>query len=135
MPSFQISIKPSRRAAARFVTRVRREILKALEEQNKKTGLKQTDLARAIGVHRSVINRELRGKKDITLGRVAELAWAMDRVPILEFPESTLQKGSNLPPVHAVNPLLRNLITTSTTPAPAIPANNNSAPVAEVIAN
>jgi transcriptional regulator with XRE-family HTH domain len=97
MPSFQISITPSRRAAARFVMGVRRAILKALEEEGKKSGLKQTDIARAIGVHRSVINRELRGKKDLTLGRVAELAWAMGRIPFFDLPERKLPAGSNLP--------------------------------------
>jgi hypothetical protein len=97
MPSFQISITPSRRAAARFVTAVRRKILKALEEENQKRGLKQTDLARAIKVHRSVINRELRGKKDMTLGRVAELAWAMGRNPLFAIPEVAIHSGSNLP--------------------------------------
>ena len=94
MPSFQISITPSRRVAARFVTGVRRKILKALEQE----GLKQTDIARAIGVHRSVINRELRGKKDITLGRTAELAWAMGREPFFDLPTMKAQAGSNLPP-------------------------------------
>jgi transcriptional regulator with XRE-family HTH domain len=89
--------KPSRRAAARFVTDVRRKILKALEEEQKKTGLKQTDIARAIEVHRSVINRELRGKKDLTLGRAAELAWAMGRTPTFELPEQKHAQGSNLP--------------------------------------
>jgi transcriptional regulator with XRE-family HTH domain len=97
MPSFQISITPSRRVAARFVTGVRRKLLKALEEENRRRGLKQTDIARAIGVHRSVINRELRGKKDLTLGRLGELAWAMGRIPLFELPEQTNQAGSNLP--------------------------------------
>src|SRR6266481_7200850 len=98
MPSFQISITPSRRVAARFVSGIRRKILKALEEENKKRGLKQTDLARAINVHRSVINRELRGKKDMTVGRVAELAWALGRTPSFDLPEATNRAGSNLPP-------------------------------------
>jgi transcriptional regulator with XRE-family HTH domain len=97
MPSFQISITPNRRAAARFVTDVRRKILKALEEENKKRGLKQTDLARAINVHRSVINRELRGKKDMAIGRVAELGWALGRVPTFDLPERVIQGGTNLP--------------------------------------
>jgi Helix-turn-helix len=97
MPSFQISISPSRRAAARFVTAVRRSIQRALEEEKRDRGLKQTDIARAIGVHRSIINREIRGKKDITLGRVAELAWAMGRKPTLELPKIVRQRGSNLP--------------------------------------
>jgi hypothetical protein len=97
MPSFQISITPNRRAAVRFIGGVRRKILRVLEEENKKRGLKQTDLARAIGVHRSVINRELNGKKDMTLGRVAELGWALGRVPTFDLPEHTTNDGSNLP--------------------------------------
>jgi len=64
-------------------------------EEEKKRGLKQTDIARAIGVHRSVINRELKGRKDITLGRVAELAWAMGRVPIFDLPIEQANVGSN----------------------------------------
>src|ERR1041385_7524867 len=98
MPSFQISITPSRRAAARFVTGVRRKILKTLEEEHKKRGLKQTDLARAIRVHRSVINRELRGAKDLTLGRVAELSWAMGREPFFDMLDKKQGSGTNLPP-------------------------------------
>jgi hypothetical protein len=97
MPSFQISITPSKRVAARFVTSVRRAILEALEQENKKRGLKQTDLARAINVHRSVINRELRGMKDMTIGRVGELSWALGRRPHFSLPEMTVSAGSNLP--------------------------------------
>ena len=102
MPSFQISITPSRREAARFVTRVRRSIQKALAEENKKNGLTQSDIARTIGVHRSVINREIRGYKDITLGRVAELAHAMGRKPVLELPEVLPRPGANTEPRASV---------------------------------
>ena len=48
-------------------------------------------------MHRSVINRELRGKKDITLGRVAELAWALGRTPELVLSPVAQPVGSNLP--------------------------------------
>jgi transcriptional regulator with XRE-family HTH domain len=122
MPSFQITIKPSKRAAGRFVRGVRRAIQKAFAEEQAKRGLTQTAMARAIGVHRSVINRELRGKKDITLGRVAELAWVMNRKAVIDFPEATaVQQGSNLPTPPQIIP--------STTPraanAPLEPQINN----------
>lgn len=137
MPSFQISVKPSRRAAARFVTGVRRKILKALEEENQKRGLKQTDLARAIDVHRSVVNRELRGKKDLTLGRVAELAWAMDRAPFFDLPVLTVQVGCNLPPMMAASTgsaAVSNSVTVVTSTnvgmQSIIPTNNNALPAA-----
>jgi len=93
MPSFRISIKPGRRVAARFVTGVRRKILQAIEEEN----IKQTDIARTMGVHRSVVNRELRGKKDFKLGRVAEYAHALGRVPLFDLPDDEHPFGSNLP--------------------------------------
>ena len=99
MPSFQISLTPSRREAARFVTRVRRAIQKALAEEGKKNGLTQSDIARVIGVHRSVINREIRGYKDMTLGRVAELAHALGRKPFFELQEPSHRPGANTVPV------------------------------------
>jgi transcriptional regulator with XRE-family HTH domain len=98
MPSFQITLTPSKRAAGRFVSRVRRAIQRALAEEEKKRGITQSDLARAIGVNRSVINREIRGHKDMTIGRVAELAWALGRKPIFDLPEITIQSESNIPP-------------------------------------
>jgi transcriptional regulator with XRE-family HTH domain len=100
MSSFQITVSPSRRAAGRFVSHVRRAIQRALEEEHQKSGLTQSDIARAIGVHRSVINRELRGQKDFTLGRLAELAWALGRKPVFELIEEKLEKGANIAPTQ-----------------------------------
>lgn len=85
--SFRLSISPLSRDAGRFIGRVRRALLKALAEETAKRGLTQADVARFIGVHRSVINKELRGEKDITLGRVAELASALGRKPVFELRE------------------------------------------------
>jgi transcriptional regulator with XRE-family HTH domain len=81
--SFRITLSPSKRTAGRFIEKVRRSLLSALAEEEAATGLTQSDIARTIGVNRSVISRELRGHKDITLGRVAELASAMKRKPQL----------------------------------------------------
>jgi plasmid maintenance system antidote protein VapI len=90
MMSFQITLSPSRRTAARFVTFVRRTIQQALVEENKRTGLNQTEIARKLGVHRSVISREINGYKDITIGRVAELAWAMGRRVEFSLPHASI---------------------------------------------
>jgi transcriptional regulator with XRE-family HTH domain len=138
MPSFRISITASKRAAARFITGARRKILLALEQENAKRGLRQTDLARTIGVHRSVINRELRGQKDITLGRIAELASAMGRTAILELPEIAVQ--SRALPTTATNESgfdFRKLLQTATiddAPALSAGAANNFPPVPRVLA-
>lgn len=96
MTSFQISITPSRRAAARFIGKVRREILKALAEESASVGLTQSDIARTIGVHRSVINRELRGYKDISVGRIAELAFALGRKPDFALAKVQVPAGTNV---------------------------------------
>lgn len=79
MTSFRIGLTPSRQAAGRAVTKVRRAIQKAFAEERQLTGLTQSGIAQAVGVHRSVISRQLRGREDISLSRVGELAHAMNR--------------------------------------------------------
>lgn len=79
MQSFQITLSPTKRAAGRFIAKVRRALQNAFAEENRNRGLTQSDIARELGVHRSVINRELRGDKDLTLGRVGELARVLGR--------------------------------------------------------
>lgn len=96
MPSFQITLTPNKRAAGRFVNSVRRGLQKALAEAQQSNGLTQADIARAIGVNRSVVHRELMGQKDITLGSVAELAWAMGRKAVIEFREIAQVQGQNI---------------------------------------
>src|SRR5580692_10248176 len=114
MPSLQITITPNRRAAARFVGGVRRALQKAFVEEQKKRGLNQSFIARLLNVHRSVINRELKGLKDMTLGRVAELAWAMGKRPRFFLDDVVQDSASNYPatvpapqpiPASVVNPL------------------------------
>jgi plasmid maintenance system antidote protein VapI len=95
MPSFRTSLTPNKRAAARFVVGVRRTLLKALADENGRSGITQTAIARALGVHRSVINRELRGSHNLTLGRVGELAWALGLEPKLTLEKSIASDGQN----------------------------------------
>jgi len=107
MPSFRIAIDPNRKAAARFVQQVRRALQRAFIEEQEKRGISQAEIARLLGVHRSVINRELKGFKDITLGRVGELAWALGRIPEFSVAKQIHVAGANhseienlrLPPV------------------------------------
>jgi plasmid maintenance system antidote protein VapI len=95
MTSFQISISPNRRAAARFVAAVRRELQKAYAEESAAEGITQSEIARRLGVHRSVINRELKGMKDMTLGRVGELGWAIGRVAKFTLTKPVESAGAN----------------------------------------
>lgn len=97
MTSFQITVTPNRRVAARFVNDVRRTIQRKLVERAAESGLRQSHIARALGVHRSVINKELRGTKDMTLGRVAEFAWALGLEPRFDLVEPAVAAGANAP--------------------------------------
>ena len=99
MQSFQISVTQTQKAAGRFVLSVRRSLQKALVE----SGLSQSDVAREIGVHRSVISRELNGLSDMTLGRVAEIASALGRVPTFLLPYEDMDLGCNISNVVGVN--------------------------------
>jgi transcriptional regulator with XRE-family HTH domain len=98
--SLQITITPKERAAGRFVSRVRRAIQKALAEEFAKRGTTQSSIARAIGVNRSVISREIRGHKDLSLSRVAEIAWALGRRPAFDLlNDDVVARGANVAPL------------------------------------
>lgn len=96
--SFQISIQPNRQVAARFVDSVRRTLVKALMDSK----ISQSDIARKLGVHRSVIHRELKGYQDITLGRAAELAWALGKKANFSL-EGQFNEGANHKASHAAS--------------------------------
>jgi plasmid maintenance system antidote protein VapI len=101
MTSFRIGVTPSRRAAARFVAHVRRSLQRALVEERDLTGVNQSKIALSLDVHRSVISRELNGLQDITLGRVAELAWAMGREVDFKLVRPERVELSNVPLAQA----------------------------------
>lgn len=74
MTSLRTLVSPNRRAAARFVGQTRRRLQQALDAR---PHVKRTNIADALGVHRSVITKHFNGTQDMTLGRAAELAWAL----------------------------------------------------------
>ena len=76
MTSYRTGISGNRRAAARLVAKVHRQVQKAYDSR-RRDGVTQTSIANAIGVHRSVINRQLNGREDISVSRIGELAWAL----------------------------------------------------------
>ena len=94
MTSLRLGITPHRRAAARFIGSVRRKLQKAFADSPDVT---QTQIADALGVHRSVINRQFRGRADISLGRVAEIAYLLGYDPEFELVRRGLEMGSNIP--------------------------------------
>jgi hypothetical protein len=116
----QGSPSPPRLPIPRFVGSVRRALQKAFVEEQKKRGLNQSFIARLLNVHRSVINRELKGLKDMTLGRVAELAWAMGRRPRFVLDDVVQDSSSNY---QATVPPAQPLPASGVTPLSASPAH------------
>ena len=93
--SYRTGVKGNRRAAARFVAKVHRTVQKAFDAR-KAAGLTQAAIAEQLDVHRSVINRQLNGNDDMSIGRVAEFAWAMGYDIDLKFVEKPSIARSNL---------------------------------------
>lgn len=98
MTSSQIRIEPKRRAAIRFMGRVHRKLQRAYAA---KPDLTQADIARALGVNRSVVHRQLQGGQDMTLSSVAELAWALGMTPIFDLADNPTP-GENVPAANLV---------------------------------
>ncbi len=77
---------------ARFVSRLQRSIQNALQL----SGMTQQQVAEKLGVDRSVINRRLKGKANLTARSIAEFAYALDKDIIIELVDQHKPKiGSN----------------------------------------
>jgi plasmid maintenance system antidote protein VapI len=79
--SYELKISPKKRAASRFIGKVRKALVSAAIDTKKDSGLTQQQLALALGVNRSAITRMLKGEGNLTLRSVGELAWAMGWEP------------------------------------------------------
>ena len=66
---------------ARFIGKVRNELVRAFVEESATSGLTRDQLAQLLGVHKSVITKRLRGNVNLTLRSIGEMAWALDREP------------------------------------------------------
>ncbi|MFB2549984.1 helix-turn-helix domain-containing protein [Ensifer soli] len=77
MVSFDFGLDPKDEAAAEFVGLVGDKLRHALIDRKRLKGLTQADLAKAINVDRSRVNRCFSGVNNMTLTTVAELAWAL----------------------------------------------------------
>jgi DNA-binding phage protein len=93
--SFHFDIGSRARIAGRFLGRVRSELLKSLAQKKNEEGLSQQALAAKLGVHRSLINRQLSGEANLTLRSLADLAWAMGMEITFELKKPAIQVGQN----------------------------------------
>jgi transcriptional regulator with XRE-family HTH domain len=77
--SFRVKTPWHRIVGANFVQEIRDALVGALLEEKKARKLSQSDIARALGVDRSVIHRQLTGRADISPMRVGEIAAILGR--------------------------------------------------------
>jgi nucleoid DNA-binding protein len=96
MTSYMFEIGEKARKASRFIGHVRAELQRALVAEKASRKLTQQKLADALGVNRSVINRQLMGTENLTLRSVAELGWALGWEPHFEMRKKT-PRGNHVP--------------------------------------
>jgi transcriptional regulator with XRE-family HTH domain len=97
--SYQLKIDPHKQRVGRIVYAIRSELLRAFAEEHDKRGLTQAELARRLGVHRSVVTRLLNGEKTLTARRIASLIAAMDKDLFFQVVDRTdsQKPGANYP--------------------------------------
>lgn len=96
MSAYVFDVGARSRAAARFIARVRSEILTAIGEERAATALNQQGVAKQLGKRRTEINRQLTGEAPFTLRAVAELSWALGREISFELHRPLVNPGQNL---------------------------------------
>ncbi len=97
--SFTLKLSPRRRAAGRFIGRVRDELVRAFLEAKAERGLTQRQLADDLGVDRARVSRALKGEENLTLRSVAEFASALDREIVFSLRKRSVTPGQNIRPV------------------------------------
>lgn len=95
MTSFRFDIGGRSRFAGRLLGQIRSELLRALAERKKESGLSQQKLAQKLDVDRGLINRQLAGEEHLTLRSLADIAWALDMEIRFEVREPWIAAGQN----------------------------------------
>ena len=107
MTSFQFGIDERNLTVSLMVHRIRDRLQRALLEEKQEQKFTQAQLARKLGVDRSVINRQLSGRENISVKRLAEFAWALGREIRFELPKQLPMEGTIYHPQSRRSPHLR----------------------------
>lgn len=101
--SYQMRTDSRSRKTGRFVSKVQKELQKAIVQ----SGLRQQQVAEKLGVDRSLINRRLTGASNLTMRSIADFAWALDHDIRFELVPLKNARGNeaNLPPETVRNTL------------------------------
>jgi len=89
--SYQIKIDPKSRKAARFISQLQKKIQEVLAA----SGMTQQEVAKILGVDRSVVNRRLKGSANLTARSIAEFAYAFDKDIVVEFVDKVQAERAN----------------------------------------
>lgn len=87
----------------RFIGDVKRALRLALLEEARENGMTQTEIAKRLGVNKSVISRIINGTQDLTLRTVGEFARALGRIP-----KFTAERDQTIGEIRNVNDSLTN---------------------------
>lgn len=79
--SYRIKIDAKSRAVAKYISALQEKIQAALVA----SGMTQQEVAEKLGVDRSVINRRLKGKANLTARSIAEFSYAFDKEVVTDF--------------------------------------------------
>jgi transcriptional regulator with XRE-family HTH domain len=74
---------------------IRSELLRALAERKKESGLSQQTLAHKLDVDRALLNKQLSGEANLTLRSLADIAWALDMEIQFAVREPRIAAGQN----------------------------------------
>ena len=74
---------------------VREEVLLAFLEEMAERRLTKSDIARALGVHRSAVSRILNGTAPLELRTIGQLAWVLGRDPQFKLPKKKRRTRSS----------------------------------------
>jgi len=77
MNSFVFDIGDRSRRVSRVLGKLRSDLQTAFVTEKKTRKITQQEIAKSLNVNRSVVNRQLIGKENLTVKSAVELAWAM----------------------------------------------------------
>lgn len=77
MPSIRVNPNLCRQIYLALVGKVEGQLREIFSKRSEECGLTQSDIARKLDVHRSVVQRRLKGETNMTLETVADMAWAV----------------------------------------------------------
>lgn len=83
--SFSVKISAKDRATGRFMSRVHRALIKAVNQAKADKQISQAQIAEAMGVDKSVVSRILNGEGNLTLKTIGDISWAVGLRPEFRF--------------------------------------------------